>query len=278
MKATAKDGRELDILLGESALTGRFGNYLIDGSRDIFSAKDEDSKLKAAQAMKAWQGVYMLAWEGDSGWNGLSLTINSKGKVKVSGALSNGTKVSATSLLLIGERESAIAVSWTKKDICVAFLVWLKEDGCIECSNLNGDGHVKIANSKSGAYLSEGSVFFCDPNEVLALVPEACTEILPDGQPVRMDGSSFDIDKAGKVKLLKDKSGLDLSKAGLNPSGLKLAYKIKDCTFKGSFTVYAIEKGRLKKHKVAVTGVVIDGVGYGTATIKKLGSWTVEIR
>jgi hypothetical protein len=42
--------------------------------------------------------------------------------------------------------------------------------------------------------------------------------------------------------------------------------------------VYAIEKGKLKKHKATVTGVLIDGIGYGTATIKKIGSWAIEIK
>jgi hypothetical protein len=41
--------------------------------------------------------------------------------------------------------------------------------------------------------------------------------------------------------------------------------------------VYAIEKGKLKKHKATVTGVLINGIGYGTATIKKVGTWAVKI-
>ena len=43
-------------------------------------------------------------------------------------------------------------------------------------------------------------------------------------------------------------------------------------------TYLALEKGKLKKHKASVSGVLVDGVGYGTATIKKLGSWTIAIR
>jgi hypothetical protein len=63
-----------------------------------------------------------------------------------------------------------------------------------------------------------------------------------------------------------------------NASGLKLKYNAKDGSFTGSFTVYALEKGKLKKHKASVSGVLVDGVGYGAATIKKLGSWTIAIR
>ena len=62
-----------------------------------------------------------------------------------------------------------------------------------------------------------------------------------------------------------------------NPSTLKLTYKAKDGTFKGSFKAYADVNGRPKATTVNVTGVLIDGVGYGTATIKKVGGVPVTI-
>ena len=58
---------------------------------------------------------------------------------------------------------------------------------------------------------------------------------------------------------------------GENPSGLKLPHKAKDGTFKGSFYVYTIMGGRLKKTKVDVTGVFVDGFGLGMATIRNVG-------
>ena len=72
------------------------------------------------------------------------------------------------------------------------------------------------------------------------------------------------------------KDVLDDSKAGDNPSGLKLTPK-KDGSFTGSFKVYYVEKGKLKSKTANVTGLVIDGKGYGTATIKKVGSEQISI-
>ena len=89
---------------------------------------------------------------------------------------------------------------------------------------------------------------------------------------------AFDVDKPGKVKLLKDKSGIDPSGLGTNPSGLKLKYKMKDATFSGTFTAYSLAGGKLKKTRVQVSGVVLGGKGYGTAAIKKVGSTVVNIR
>jgi len=63
------------------------------------------------------------------------------------------------------------------------------------------------------------------------------------------------------------------SKLGENPSGLKLTYKAKD----GSFKVYTDIGGKAKTTTVNVTGVMVNDVGCGTATIKGKGSVTVMV-
>ena len=52
---------------------------------------------------------------------------------------------------------------------------------------------------------------------------------------------------------------------------------MKNCTFKGSFSAYALSGGKLKKVKVTVSGVVLGRKGYGTASIKKVGSVPISI-
>ena len=277
LKVMAKDGRELDLRLGVGAFSGTFGKYVLDGARNVFSAKDAVSKVVAAQALKQWQGTYTVAWREKDGWNVLSLVVGTKGRTKVSGSLSDGTRVSANSQLLVGERECAVAVNWTKKASSVACLVWLCEDGTIECANLPGGVPALIANARTGAYLADGVSLRLDAADIAAKVPGLQTDLLPVGLAVRMKGAKFDIDKVGSVKLLRDKTGLDLSKAGTNPSGMKLSYTIKTGVFKGSFMLYTLADGKLKKFRAAVTGVVLGGKGYGTASIKKRGSWPVAI-
>ena len=98
--------------------------------------------------------------------------------------------------------------------------------------------------------------------------------------------------KAAGVKWAKPKKGtilaiydeasgkglvVDTSKGRTNLSGLKLAYTPKTGTFKGSFKVYAIQNGKLKKFTARVTGIVVNGTGYGIATGKGMGSFPVEI-
>ena len=269
------NGRALSLRLGYSSLSGTFGGYTLDGSRNVFAAKDAESKIVAAQVQNRWQGTYVVAWPGVAGWNGLSLEVKTKGKVKASGTLADGTKVSATTQLLVGERECAIALSWTKKTASVACLVWLCEDGTLECANLPGGVSALIANARSGAYLQTGAKLHIGTASLSAVVSGLQENLLPDGMEVRMNGTKFDVDKAGRISV---KNGaIDLSKAGTNPSGLKLNYKVKDCTFKGSFNGYVLSGGKLKKVRVQVSGVVLGRVGYGTATVKKVGSVPVTI-
>ena len=57
-----------------------------------------------------------------------------------------------------------------------------------------------------------------------------------------------------------------------NLSGLKLSYANKKGTFKGSFKAFELtgaDKKKLKKYTFKVSGVVVNGVGYGVATSKK---------
>ena len=101
-------------------------------------------------------------------------------------------------------------------------------------------------------------------------------DYLPDGVAVTASGTKWVLPKAGKVQLAKDGT-VDEAKLLDNPSALKLTYKAKDGTFKGSFKAYADANGKPKATTVNVAGVLVDGVGYGAATIKKAGGVSVTV-
>lgn len=98
-------------------------------------------------------------------------------------------------------------------------------------------------------------------------------------EPVSTDGKWKASAKAGRIKLVKDrKSGaaslvpvLGKNGANTNLSALKLSYQPKTGVFKGSFCVYALDGGRLRKYSFKVTGVALDGEGRGVAVCKKAG-------
>ena len=272
-EATA-GGRALSLAIGANGVTGRYGAYYIDGAQNKFTSKDASDKQEGAAALARWQGVYTLARRDADGWSGFSLTVAAKGKVKVQGVLVDGTKLSATSQLLVGEGGiCAIPVVIAKKTN-VAFNVWLTDDG-VEVVGLDGEVVVgKLASLKADVQFS------LDVEAFSALLGDGTyAKYLPYGLAVAQNGTKWVVAggaKAGKVQLAKDGT-VDEAKAGENPSGLKLTYKAKDGTFKGSFKAYEDVNGKPKAVTVNVTGVLVDGVGYGSAAIKKVGGVPVTV-
>ena len=155
----------------------------------------------------------------------------------------------------------------------------------VQSDAVGGDG----GNPKIGVVV--------EANDLSKFPGSVLEALLPDGEPFAVVGGKWKFAKAASVKWAKPKkdaplpeiydeeSGkgliVDTSK-GSNLSGLKLTYTPKKGTFKGKFTVYALEgegkATKLKKYKVGVTGVVVGGVGYGEATCKKPAvRWTVTV-
>ena len=100
----------------------------------------------------------------------------------------------------------------------------------------------------------------------------------PDGTEVSVSNGKWVVPKAATVKFLRDDEAYEVTKNEDNPAQLKLKYTSKTGTFQGSFKVFGVtETGKSKKYTATVTGAVIDSIGYGTATIKKVGSVPVMI-
>ena len=278
LEAYAKDERKLYLMFGLDGMKGSFGAYEIDGARNFFSSKDKAEKADAENVLEPWLGALnMKCPEGV-----LSVTIAKKGKVTVKGTY-NGAKVSAKAQALIGEDMICIPVMYSKKTVNLAFTIWLPIEGT-KAEIIELDGAVI---GKAGT-LVNGAEFDIE-GDIKELIPTAIEEIngyevLPYGESVSVSGKKWVVAggaKAAKIAYKKGELTITEGKKGqgvANASGLKLTYKSKDGSFTGSFTLYAIEKGKLKKHKATVTGVLIDGIGYGTATIKKVGTWAIEIK
>ena len=259
-------GEACEIVLGAEGLTGYYGAYLIDGSRNFFASKDKGEVTVVNDILSKWLGSFMGVWDGGS----LSVSIAAKGKVKVSGKLADGkTKVSVSTVLLVGEEWCCVSVAAQKANL--AFVLWLSHDGQTIVAEGLGDN---VLVGKAGA-LANGAKFQIDADELAAVFGQTMLPYLPDGVPVTQKGTKWTLPKAGKV--VYKNGAVDESKLGENPCGLKLTYKAKEGTFKGSFKVYAEVKGKPKATTVNVTGFLLNGIGYGTATVKGKGSVTVTI-
>ena len=270
-------GDPCKVVLGLDALAGTYGAYAIDGARNFFSSKDKSEANAANDVIAQWIGAVNVVWDGGVA----SVSIAKKGKVKASVTLANGTKATANSRLLVGESWLCVPVVVAKK-ANIAFTLWLPRGGGEVVVEGLPDGAVA---GKAGA-LKSGAAFKFDAAALASALGDATYAAqLPDGLSVEQDGKKWIVAggaKAGKVQLAKGAASpadIDVAKAGANPSALKLAYKVKDGTFKGTFKAYTLVKGKPKATTVNVSGILVGDKGYGTLSVKKTSvSAPVEIR
>ena len=283
-------GEACTVLLGAKGMSGRYGTYVIDGALNVFMSREADDKATASAALGKWQGAVNVAWRlaGDgSPYQTLTVTIANKGKAKVSGTLADGTKVTASSQLVVGEDWCCVPVVEPKK-AKIAFEVWLPMNGRDARSPSATDGTSVVPANPFVAGLGDaivgkpgtlkgGAAFRIDAAAFSATWGQAALPYLPNGVPVTVNGAKWTLPKAGKVAYLRGTTDVDAAKLLENPSALKLTYTAKTGAFKGSFKAYAEVNGKPKATTVNVAGVLIDGVGYGAATVKKVGSVGVTI-
>ena len=117
----------------------------------------------------------------------------------------------------------------------------------------------------------------------------------PDGVPdyAISEKRPWTFDKAPTLKYKRNRETGKYELLGLNDvekpnvAALKLTYALKTGQYKGSFRLYVTNEAttpagkapKLKKLTVNVFGFVVDGVGYGLATLKKPGAtWTVLVK
>ena len=212
--------------------------------------------------------------------------ISKKGAVKVSASITmlGGKKVSAKAVNLIPDGNGALSGTLSFK-APFGNMTLLYADGAFDlCGEYAcGGGPSEVGGAIEVDQLS----FFLDADMMPDFGDDWCLleDLLPDGEPVYVIGGrklSFRKAASPKYKRYREDGeswyeleGLD-DNSRANLSGLKLTYNAKTGAFKGSFKLYAtnycnddIRTPKLKKFTVSVSGIVIDGVGVGVATMKR---------
>lgn len=240
---TGKGGEELIVTLSEQGLSGNYGAWRLIGAE---RGKDKDSRVGLVAFKKT-----------GGGWSYISAAFGAKGKVKVSGLTDSGVKLSATTQLIKTPGEELVPVMITKK-ANLAFLLQV-HNGQWDVIGLEGAD--EVVSGASEQLVSNAKLDF-NVDTLKNAMGEVDESLLPRGIVVNQAGNKFVINK-------------DAAK----PSALKLKYKAKDSTFTGSFKVFQMVNGRNKAVALKVNGVVINGIGYGTATSKRPAlSLPVEIK
>lgn len=245
-------GSDGEIALGAKGLSGSWNGCTIAGVRNLATSKNAAEKAAALKKLQSLVRSYVIL-SGDG--SVFVATVAKTGKTKVSGTLAGGAKDSAAAELVLGDLESAIPVVMKKSGM--SFVVWIGDNG--ESLSVEGLDNAKVGIA--GNLKGEAEFKFSGEQPDGLVSPQGTKiEIAANGKWI--------LPKAGKIAYVRGTTEIDYSKAGDNPCALKLTFKAKDGTFKGSFKVYNDVGGKLKAVGATVTGVVVDGKGSGSAVVK----------
>lgn len=306
-------GYEMDIAADAAGVTGSFEGYDLYAWENIFSAKTFNERKVALAQLDDHGGAYTVALSADdSGYDGyavIGLTIGARGRTKVTGTMPDGTRVSATAQMIVADDVCCLPVvapMYTGKKGGFGFLLTFNElededDDDYDSADTNAVDEVTAPYELSGVsswYAGDGSVI-----SFLSLVAAAKASALANGthtfsadisgfeiegedieEGLTPDGTAFTVasgrwtfPRADTVRYTAD-DGYEITRDNGNPAALKLTYNARYGTFKGSFKLYGItEAGRSRRHTVMVNGVIVDGVGFGSASIKGVGAIPVAI-
>ena len=154
------------------------------------------------------------------------------------------------------------------------------------------EGYHVRTGAVGGNWVQEDAAANADLHGFAGMLGEVQMRLLPADEPVLPKRGKWAFNKAAAVSWKKPKGGdvkclvVDTSRGKTNLSAIKLSYTPKTGGFKGSFRIVSIESKsggkspvkKLKKYTVKVTGIVIDGVGYGKAVVKKpANEWTLSV-
>ena len=206
-------------------------------------------------------------------------------KVRVSGTLLTGKKVSASATVSPDLADGSLLGELAFKSPVGAMNFVLEHDAETGSFRFFAQG-LGYAISDAGetqvggAFDVEELSFSAEFDELD--LPEGYDLVVdaPSGEPVSVtkNGTKLACGKAASPKYKKvdgeyELTGLDDEKKP-NLTGLKLTYSASKGTFTGSFKIYASNEGeakgkpKLKKYTAKVSGIVIDGVGAGSVTVK----------
>ncbi len=293
----------LELEIDEEEMKGKFlykpfgaakvpRGYFIMGARDVFESGKEEDRMRCEACLKRWKGPVLLAWKSDpyankdeeeelprfAGWNSYSILLDGNGRAHVSGTRVDGKKMeSSVNIICMKGGACVVPVVINKTEKAHAFLLVLSEMGELMVKGLKdvrvGWGGKKLQASVIHFSLEEGYPLWDQLGDGFSYA-----EYLPMRYEVQIDETGkWALPRSGKVGL-NQYGQINLRKLGDNPAGLALEYNLAEGLFKGVFNAYVNKRGWPKPFLVQVNGVMLGKKGYGTASVKGVGSVPVVLQ
>ena len=241
------------LLVGKRKVTVKSMDAL-NALGDIHLVKDL-AKSKSAAEKSAFDGFKGTCWTmacetfgADpllGGYTTLSFSVKAKGKVSVSGTAADGTKITASAQMVKDGDTFKIPVA--------SQLYKGKRGGFAAVFEISPSGAVSVQG---------GSI----PYTAVIGGAETVATLTPVASSKRSDALYGDILLWGIAE-----DGYEIAAN----TGWRPRYTKTNGTFKGTINLVRKSDGRVVR--ATVTGVVVNGMGYGTAVVKNGASWQAEV-
>lgn len=250
---------------------------IVGGGRDVFTAKDDAAKERAADVIRGVWNVVLKPTDKvapsdfASGYGTLSVELKAKGKATVSGTLGDGTRVNVSGQVIYGDDGSAclpvLAKLYSNKG-GIGFVMWFR-NGKLHAINdvapwVAGGRDPFTAHVQPTFTMSSGTGTVEEELEfsLVGFNPEGTL----GGYPLAEDPTYDDV-MVSRTKWV-----------GTETTRFTASCVRKTGVLKGTMYFYVMKPtGKTSKVKGTFTGVVMGGSGYGTVVVKGEGSWAVKI-
>ena len=266
------------VVFGATSMAGTVTDgsrtYAIGGGRDVFKVNDEMSRARAETCPRGiWNLVLKPLNSAVSpfarGYGTLSVDIKSKGKVKISGTLGDGTKVNASAQAIVGENGICcvpVHLGLYSKHGGLGFVIWFKNGKFLSVT----DTSPWVAwgrNSFTTTYdvistTSPGMGSVADEMDLMLSLPEGTTI---SGKAIVGDPS------ADIVTVTRNKW------EGTDATSFKATCNAKTGALNGTLAFKVGDVKKPQRVKGLFTGIVMGGSGYGTVLVKNEGTWAVKV-
>ncbi len=284
VKSSGSGDSALSLTISGNTLLGSVGDRTIVGARNQSAAREARAAEYTTRKGKVYNIVLSASNPSGSGasfangYSALAVKIKAKGKASITGMMSDGKRVSGSGLQMMLAEDGAgaclpvLVPMYTGKRGGFAFLLWISSEGALSVTGL----------SKWDASCSSAAPFTAELScvDVAALAPPA------DGQLLfSVDAEAFPA-TIGGLPVLSDllPNGVPVTVASgrmkatqADVSKLRISRTASTGLLKGSFKACLQNGERTKKQSVSFKGVVVNGKGYGAATVKKAGAVAVKL-
>lgn len=261
------------VIIGSNGLVGSYtdgtDSYNVQGARNVFKAKDADAMARAATLPTGrWPIVLETADNGGNafanGYSTLSASVGNGGKVKVTGILGNGQRATISAKALMGENGKTLVPVMERKGAYSFILEF--DNGQLKAVTGLSDWKSTMRNAQFTAKWSTNIVFTAASD----------SETVPATMYLQVTGSG-----AGTAAI-SPTSDMVVTKRNKwtgtkGVSDLHVTFKPFDGTFRGTSRFQVPGSKGTMNATATLSGVVVNGVPYGTAVIRGVGSWAIKL-